>query len=65
MVESAKVKKINALLGERYINLVSGRQYLLIREMSGLCTLEGIDRRVVDISREALDSIDSAWKRIV
>lgn len=65
MTESAQVKKINELLGERYRNKVSGRCYLLTREYNGLCTLEGIDRRVIDVARETLDNPNSAWERIV
>lgn len=65
MTESAQVKKINELLGERYRNRISGRCYLLTSEVSGMCTLEGIDRRVIEVSRETLDNPNSAWERIV
>lgn len=65
MTESAQVKKINELLGERYRNRISGRCYLLTREVAGMCTLEGIDRRIIEVSRETLDNPNSAWGRIV
>jgi hypothetical protein len=50
-------------MGERYENTTSGRRYLLIREFSGLCTLEGIDRRVIDVRREVLDRSE-VWRRV-
>jgi len=50
-------------MNERYVNTVSGRHYLLIRESGGLCTLEGVDRRVVDVRREILDSSD-VWRKL-
>lgn len=65
MTESAQVKKINELLGERYRNRISGRCYLLTREVGGMCTLEGIDRRIIEVSRETMDNPNSAWERIV
>lgn len=63
MTESAQVRRINALCGERYLNNVSGKRYLLIHEYNGLCTLEGIDRRVVDVHRETLDTSD-VWEKL-
>lgn len=65
MTESAQVKRINELLGERWRNTVSGRCYLLTSERSGLCTLEGIDRRVIEVHREILEYPKSTWERIV
>lgn len=49
---------------ERYRNTVTGRHYLLICEWNGVCTLEGIDRRVVDVARRILDTSD-VWERVV
>lgn len=65
LTESARVKKINELPGERYRNRVSGRQYLMINEASGFCTLEGVDRHVIEVALETLDNPNSAWERIV
>lgn len=64
MTESHRVRQINALLGERYRNKVSGRHYRVTREAAGLCTLEGIDRRVIDVAREILIDPNSAWERV-
>lgn len=49
--------------GERYFNNVSRRRYVLIKEVGGACFLEGIDRRVLEVRREVIDSSD-AWERI-
>lgn len=65
MAESAQVKKINELPVERYRNRVSGRQYLVRDDVSGVCILEGIDRRTIYVDREFLDNPNSAWERIV
>ena len=48
---------------ERYVNTTTGRHYLLIMESGGLCTLEGIDRRVVDVRRDILDNSD-VWQKL-
>lgn len=48
---------------ERYFNNVSRRRYVLIKEVGGSCFLEGIDRRVLEVRREVIDSSD-AWERI-
>lgn len=63
MTESAQVKKINELLGERYRNRTTNRSYLMIKEVDRVCTLEAVDRRTVEVSRETLDDPYSAWER--
>ena len=64
MTESPIVKRINQLCGERYLNRVSKRIYLLINEIDGWCHLEGIDRRMIEVSRKILDESD-VWERLV
>lgn len=63
MTESARVRRINTLCGERYLNNVSGRRYLLIRESGGICHLEGIDRRVTEVARSIIDASD-VWEKL-
>lgn len=48
---------------ERYVNTTTGRHYLLVREMCGICVLEGIDRRVIDVRRDILDSSE-IWRKL-
>jgi hypothetical protein len=48
---------------ERWRNTVTGRRYLLIKEVDGACFLEGIDRRVIEVRRDVLDASD-VWEKI-
>lgn len=48
-----------------YRNTVTGRTYQLVDEVSGVCVLEGVDRRIVWVDRETLESPNSAWERQV
>lgn len=59
----AELERINAQIGDRYRNTVTGRSYRLTREWNGVCTLEGIDRREVDVSLAILDSSD-VWEKL-
>ena len=48
-----------------YRNTVTGHLYRLVDEASGVCVLEGVDRRLVWVDRETLESPNSAWERQV
>lgn len=63
MTESHRVRQIKSLLDERYRNTTFNRSYLLISEAAGVCSLEGIDRRVIEVSRNTLENSE-VWERM-
>lgn len=71
MIESALVQRINAQClaarptdhRPRYRNLVTNKSYVLVLELGGACELEGIDRRCIHQTREALDN-NEIWERL-
>lgn len=64
MTESARVKKINELLCERWRNRITGRCFMLLEEVDGVCLLESIDRRTLSVCRWVLTANNSAWERL-
>lgn len=62
--ESARVNKINELLCERWRNTTWNRVFLMVEESEGVCSLEGVDRRMVKVQRKVLENPISTWERL-